>query len=324
MMNPDSKQFIEIANQHRDSFNFAFVFKQQLLQNWHPKINTRCAAIVYVILAVIFIAMGIGIFAANAGTYQSVWRYDDKCQNMGTPCIINFQLSNTVTSPIYVYYSISGFYQNHKTYTTSITNQQIMGGRILPDTALSTCAPIIYNKDTSYTSAVDGTPLDPYAPAFPCGLIASSFFNDTFTVVNTDTNLTVPITFKGISYPNDLNNYQNANLSLQWMDMKNERFVNWIQLALFSSFQKAWGLINANMALGNYKIVVGNNWNAALFNGTKSVIISQLSAFGGASDFLGYSYVCIGALSFVLSIVLVFKGLRKPKGIVEENQTKVI
>jgi len=31
-------------------------------------------------------------------------------------------------------------------------------------------------------NSVDGTPLEPDAPAIPCGLIARSFFNDSFSL----------------------------------------------------------------------------------------------------------------------------------------------
>ena len=50
------------------------------------------------------------------------------------------------------------------------------------ETDITDCSPIITNRDADVTIAVDGTHLDPDAPAYPCGLEAKSFFNDTFAI----------------------------------------------------------------------------------------------------------------------------------------------
>jgi hypothetical protein len=318
-----SKEFIELTNQQRDNSNFAFVFKQQLIQTWHPKINTKCAVTFYVIIAGLFIALGVAIFATSADLYSNSYRYDQTCAEIGTVCTINFLLPRTVIGPIYIYYSISGFFQNHKVYANSVSYAQLYDGvfpnstQIVPD-----CDPIIYNRDTPYRFAVDGTPLDPDAAAFPCGYVATTLFNDTYTITNTDTNTTIPIIDSGISYWSDSPKYRNVNLSAQWTDVQKERFAVWMQLSLFNRFQKAWGIIDVNLAQGNYKISIQNNWNSAIFGGTKSIVITQLGPIANASEFLAYAYLSMGALSFVLAITFSFRGLRKPKGIVDAQTSR--
>lgn len=45
------------------------------------------------------------------------------------------------------------------------------------------CEPAVTNAEMGKTLAVDGvTVLDPDAVAYPCGLVAKSVFNDTFSL----------------------------------------------------------------------------------------------------------------------------------------------
>lgn len=52
--------------------------------------------------------------------------------------------------------------------------------------SIKDCDPIITNKDLEFGYSIDRTPLDPDAAAFPCGLVAKSYFNDTFTIYSKD------------------------------------------------------------------------------------------------------------------------------------------
>ena len=52
---------------------------------------------------------------------------------------------------------------------------------------INSCDPVTSNKDLGLAFAYDGvTPLDPDAPAFPCGLVAKSVFNDTLELFKID------------------------------------------------------------------------------------------------------------------------------------------
>ena len=60
----------------------------------------------------------------------------------------------------------------------SRSDRQLAGNWLEVD-ELDECDPIKTNKDISRTTALDGTVLDPNGPAFPCGIVAMSLFNDT-------------------------------------------------------------------------------------------------------------------------------------------------
>jgi len=64
-----------------------------------------------------------------------------------------------------------------------------MGENRTTDEVSSTCDPIVKNSDLAsvgITLSVDLTPLAPDATAVPCGLIAKSFFNDTYAISSVD------------------------------------------------------------------------------------------------------------------------------------------
>lgn len=99
-------------------------------------------------------------------------------------CTVTIDIDADIPQPIYVYYQLDNFYQNHRRYVKSRSNEQLMGTELTID-QLDDCDPIKSNKDLGRIKAYDdSTLLDQEAAAFPCGLVAKSFFNDTFTMKN--------------------------------------------------------------------------------------------------------------------------------------------
>jgi hypothetical protein len=83
-------------------------------------------------------------------------------------CTLQFNIPEDMGPPVFFYYHLTNFYQNHRRYVTSFYDQQLKGTKV--DGAQvngSACAPLTHN----------GTGV----PYYPCGLIANSIFNDTFS-----------------------------------------------------------------------------------------------------------------------------------------------
>lgn len=106
-------------------------------------------------------------------------------------------IEEDIEAPIYVYYQLENFYQNHRRYVKSKDAKQLAGNDRTVD-ELSDCAPIITNADlaapSNTTTFYGSTTLvitQPNAPAIPCGLIAKSVFTDTYTLTDSNNN---PIT----------------------------------------------------------------------------------------------------------------------------------
>lgn len=77
-------------------------------------------------------------------------RYDELChEKMQSEefCEIKFQdINRYVPGPIYVYYELGQFYQNHRRYVKSRENQQL-AGQYLSVKDLTNCDPIIQVGD---------------------------------------------------------------------------------------------------------------------------------------------------------------------------------
>lgn len=121
-------------------------------------------------------------------------------------CRMTLELEEPMTAPIFVYYQLENFYQNHRRYVKSRDYKQLMGfneatdnaeeyENVTKDSVTSSCDPIITNADLAnmgikyYYWTEDGgfnydqyTELEPEQLATPCGLIAKSMFNDTFAL----------------------------------------------------------------------------------------------------------------------------------------------
>ena len=90
--------------------------------------------------------------------------------------------------PIYVYYKLTNYYQNHRRYVKSRNEKQLRGDvDILPKTLEEDCAPKYYYEPDSPTPfsppagfGRDSENNDLAHAISPCGLIAWSYFNDSF------------------------------------------------------------------------------------------------------------------------------------------------
>ena len=73
-------------------------------------------------------------------------RYDESCsENMqtGNACQLKFnEVTEKISGPIYVYYELGQFYQNHRRYVKSRNDIQL-AGNYLNVSDLASCDPII-------------------------------------------------------------------------------------------------------------------------------------------------------------------------------------
>jgi len=107
-------------------------FKQQTLPAWRPVPTAMSTMFTFSVFSVVFLAIGIVLYVMSDQITEVEKRYDLVCEEFlgkvdaegkQVPCIITFEvLESEIEGPIYVYYQMDNFYQNHRRYVKSRDN----------------------------------------------------------------------------------------------------------------------------------------------------------------------------------------------------------
>jgi hypothetical protein len=299
-------------------------FKQQKIPAWRPVPTIRSTMFTFLFFGMAFIGLGAAVLVYSNDVVEENIRYseDGDClKGENSIKICTFDVQKDMEAPIMVFYQLDGFYQNHRRFVKSKSDLQLSGVDLPLDnlTKLGVCDPIIQNKDTGRNVSYDGTPLNEAAPANPCGLIAKSYFNDTYKLYSGDYVKTeIKIDETGIAWQADrewkYKHAQNPNgekdekywEKIQWIDVENEHFIVWMRPSGLQNFRKLWGRIRSNITAGTkLTLEISNNYPVDRLNGSKYFVLSTVNSFGGKNNFLGISYIIVGSICIVMAIAFV-------------------
>ena len=297
-------------------------FKQQKLPGWRPVPTITSTTIIFCCFGVVFIVLGIVILVFSNKIEEVSFRYDDFCKGKPDPCPITIKIKNKMEKKVMVYYKLDGFYQNHRRYVKSKSDDQLNGKFIsLKDMKDSgDCDPAITNKDMgqthSYLTDSNGDPLHLLVPddvAIPCGLLAKSYFNDKFNSwqykgPNDISAQNLVVNDNNIAWKADKElKYKNVDPAKQWINMEDEHFIVWMRPAGLPNFRKLWGRIDQQdlEAGSEVSLTIENKFDVSSFNGKKYIILTTVNAFGGKNTFLAVCYIVLGCISIVLAIAFV-------------------
>lgn len=137
--------------------------------------------LIFGIFGVIKLVIGLTLYTMSESIQSVNHQYDNHC-TLNSDCVLEFEIDSDIPAPIYVYYELDNFYQNHRRFVKSRSNEQLMGNN-LGVNDLEDCEPVKTVGDLGDgIKSVSGKEFDdPNAAAYPCGLVALSFFNDEFT-----------------------------------------------------------------------------------------------------------------------------------------------
>lgn len=291
-------------------------------------------------------------------------------------------------APIFVYYELTNFYQNHRRYVKSYSKEQLLGCTSAKQSGCSG-----YDKDYVET---DCEPISKNGTRTlsPCGLIANSLFNDVLlltsgqdvvysgTAWNTDANkYAQPGGFKaaeddGNGYgaacmggatsgavgcddstctnalgaghsgckaymcPSDANEAAYFNCdpgtyhTFYYPDeddtqyvyetfpevvsplhgVLTDRFMVWMRTAALPSFRKLYAKITEDVKKGDvltFDVVA--NFNVGNFKGSKTLVLTTVTWFGGKNDFLGNGFMAVGLVCLVLAVGFFIKHFLIPR-----------
>jgi len=351
----------------RDSYgvnpppNFNSLLKQQKLQAWQPVLTAGTTLPIFFVLGLIFVPIGVLLLIASNNVHEYVYDYTDKAcvaNNLQSPdllckdviknatlmdeanmtvceCEIPIQIKELIPKPVFIYYGLANFYQNHRRYAKSRDDMQLVGEYMNKE---RDCEP--FENDANDTRI------------FPCGAVANSMFNDTFEFKR-DTSIIVseivPLQFTGIAWPSDrYRKFSNPKggweavaektvKPLSWTKpiynlsddesqngVLNESFIVWMRTAALPTFRKLHSFVDHKqkdyedgLPAGNYSIRIGYNYPVADFDGRKRFIICNSSWAGGKNPFLGVACIVTGALCILTGLIFLVIHLKFGKTLTE-------
>lgn len=334
-------------------------FRQQRLKAWQPILTPRTVLPLFFTVAGVFALFGgLLIWASNqiqevmidyttcgidapVNSFSDIpttgveYRFNNDAKmsaepqwsrnDDGSQCTLRFDVPKTMKKPIYFFYRMSNFYQNHRRYVLSYNEQQIEGEALQPDELGNSgdCKPLVKNEEGK--------------PYYPCGLIANSMFNDSFSeeLVGVDGTESYWFTNKGISWPSDRARFKKTKYNASdvvpppnWVNMfpngytdenlpdvsQWEEFQNWMRTAGLPTFAKmALRNDTTDLAAGTYELNIALNFNTTVYKGKKYILLSTRTAIGGRNDFLGVAYCTVAGIAAALGIAFLTQHIIKPR-----------
>ncbi|KAG9673130.1 CDC50 family protein, partial [Aureobasidium melanogenum] len=274
----------------------------------------------------------------NATTPSQVpqWRtrnqtiaYHNGLVNIDTPiCTLRFYIPDDLAPPVLLYYQLTNFYQNHRRYVKSFDQDQLKGDFVDNNTiSNSDCDPLRLGEDGK--------------AYYPCGLIANSLFNDTFSsprLLNAGNDaeaVNYTMVTNGTAWASDRDLYKQTsytvdqvvpppNWRMMYPEYSNdipipdihewEAFHVWMRTAGLPAFSKlALRNDTATMQSGQYEMDIYDYFPVNEYHGTKSVLFSTRTIMGGKNPFLGIAYIVVAGVCIVLGALFTATHLIKPR-----------
>ncbi|XP_022596141.1 cell cycle control protein 50C-like [Seriola dumerili] len=318
-------------------------FKQQRLPAWSPMLTANTVLPFFYFMALICMLLGVWLLLMVQSTQEIKLDYTDasncnicfekrkNVSNAGESCSckVVFSIERPFKGDVFFYYGLKNFHQNLRRYMDSRDDGQMVGRKKNLKNPSSYCEP--------FTRDQNGLPIA------PCGAVANSIFNDSFTLTYHESNqnkFRVPLLRRGITWYTDKNvkfrNPRMDNLSLAqvfdgtakplyWhkpvyeldpIDPTNNGFINddliiWMREAAFPNFKKLYGVLHrANepfiqgLPAGSYSIDISYNFPVQYFQGRKEVVLTTLTWFGGQNHFLPIAYLVTSSLILLIAVIL--------------------
>ncbi|XP_067112785.1 transmembrane protein 30C [Osmerus mordax] len=319
-------------------------FKQQRLPAWSPMLTPGTVLPFFYCMAVLCVLLGVWLLLTvqntqelkldytKAGTCDSCFlkRGNASLATQNCNCTVAFPITTPFKGNVFFYYGLINFHQNLRRYMDSRDDAQMVGRKNSLKNPSAYCVPF----------RVDEKGL----PIAPCGAVANSMFNDSFTFyyhpAGGASTTRVPLYRRGITWYTDKNIkfrnpqlenqtlgevFQGTSKPLYWqkpvyqLDPRtpnnngfiNEDLIVWMREAAFPRFKKLYGVLDRvrdpfteGLPVGNYSIDISYNFPVQYFQGRKELVLTTVSWFGGQNRFLPIAFLVTGGLVLLVAVVL--------------------
>jgi hypothetical protein len=273
-------------------------------------------------------------FSKTDGTYNpynAEWKRENRTVQVAgqgrnrTYCYVKFNIPEELKPTVSFFYNLENFYQNHRRYVNSFNAKQLLGDAVDGKTInASTCDPIAYDPRGSGKIV------------YPCGLVANSMFNDTFSTPvllsvkgSSAFNQTYNFTTQGIAWPGLKDLYGETKYDLSqivappnWEERypngsyteenkppnlkEDEHFQNWMMLAAAPNFYKLYQKNeNETMVAGQYQVDIESNFDTTVYSGRKAFVLTTLSAMGSRNIWPGIIFLIVGGICLILDVYFI-------------------
>ncbi|KAJ4828799.1 ALA-interacting subunit 5 [Turnera subulata] len=302
-------------------------FTQQELPACKPILTPGWVITTFICVGILFIPIGLACLFASEHVVEIVDRYDYDCvpshyrndsilfiqdSKTNKTCTRSLTVTKQMKSPVFIYYQLDNFYQNHRRYVKSRSDKQLRSKSHEGDTV--SCKPEAVTANG--------------APIVPCGLIAWSLFNDTYSF--SVKNKGLDVSKKDIAWKSDQDhkfgsdvypkNFQNGSLiggaKLNSSIPLSEQLdlMVWMRTAALPNFRKLYGKIEVDLHPDDViTVIIENNYNTYGFGGKKKLVLSTTSWIGGKNSFLGRAYITVGGLCLFLAVTFILVYVIKPR-----------
>ncbi|KAL5721674.1 ALA-interacting subunit 3 [Ranunculus cassubicifolius] len=327
---PDSSPDVSKKNSKKPKYSR---FTQQELPACKPILTPGWVIATFIFVGIVFIPIGLACLFASQRVVEIVYRYDDQCvpqdfttkqvdfiksSDTNKTCVKTLDVPKLMKGPVYVYYQLDNYYQNHRRYVKSRSDKQLRNPK--DENTVPNCDPVAWIGEGPKSQ-----------PVVPCGLIAWSLFNDTYGFSIKDKALEV--SKKDIAWKSDKENkfgskvfpknFQSngliggAKLNASIPLSEQDDLIVWMRTAALPTFRKLYGKIERDLDVSDkISVVIENNYNTYSFGGKKKLVLSTTSWIGGKNDFLGIAYLTVGGacLSLAVGFIVIYVVKPRPLG----------
>lgn len=332
-------------------------FRQQRLKSWQPILSPQSVLPLLILVACIFAPIGVGLIVSisnvqdlvinyskchelapkdsfqkipnkyahfhfkNSVSVKPSWKLDEN-DNGDLKCQLQFEIPDKLKHSIFIYYKLTNFYQNHRKYVESHDTGQLRGKAISPNDLNNNCNPL-REKDKK--------------AIYPCGLIANSLFNDTFskTLKGEGNTKDYSLTNNDISWKTDRHRFKKTSYKASeivpppnWAKKFPKGYTDdnipdlstwgelqvWMRTAALPTFYKlALKNETAELPSGNYTTEIELNYPVSMFGGTKSFVLTTNSVIGVRNMSMGIIYCIVAGVSALFAIIFLIKVIIRPR-----------